>query len=81
MAIKLTIGGTRISCALGAQNVRKAGLEPARPKAQEPKSCVYTNFTTSAGDAILLRATKPSTPQCRLVCGGWLPRGLRHPAR
>lgn len=26
--------------------VGKAGLEPARRKAQDPKSCVYTNFTT-----------------------------------
>jgi hypothetical protein len=28
------------------RNVREKGLEPSRPKAQEPKSCVYTNFTT-----------------------------------
>ena len=29
--------------------VRKGGLEPPRPKAQEPKSCVSANFTTRAG--------------------------------
>lgn len=28
--------------------VRKMGLEPTRPKAQEPKSCVSTNSTTPA---------------------------------
>jgi hypothetical protein len=28
--------------------VRKGGLEPPRPKAQEPKSCVSANFTTRA---------------------------------
>ena len=28
--------------------VRKAGFEPARSKAQEPKSCVSANFTTPA---------------------------------
>lgn len=28
--------------------VREAGLEPARPKTPEPKSGVYTNFTTRA---------------------------------
>ncbi len=28
--------------------VRKKGLEPSRLAAQEPKSCVYTNFTTPA---------------------------------
>ncbi len=31
-----------------ARRVRKAGLEPARPKAPEPKSGAYTNFATSA---------------------------------
>ena len=34
--------------------VRKEGLEPSRPKAQEPKSCVSANFTTPAGGASLL---------------------------
>ena len=29
--------------------VREKGLEPSRLAAQEPKSCVYTNFTTPAG--------------------------------
>jgi hypothetical protein len=29
--------------------VRKGGVEPPRPKAQEPKSCVSANFTTPAG--------------------------------
>ena len=33
--------------------VREKGLEPSRPKAQEPKSCVYTNFTTPAGVPIV----------------------------
>jgi hypothetical protein len=28
--------------------VPKEGLEPSRPKAQEPKSCVYTSSTTPA---------------------------------
>ena len=28
--------------------VREAGLEPARPKAQEPKSCVAASYTTPA---------------------------------
>ncbi len=28
--------------------VRMTGVEPARLAAQEPKSCVYANFTTSA---------------------------------
>jgi hypothetical protein len=28
--------------------VRKGGVEPPRPKAQEPKSCVSANFTTPA---------------------------------
>jgi hypothetical protein len=32
--------------------VRKAGLEPARPKAPEPKSGVYANFTTSAWQGV-----------------------------
>ncbi len=27
------------------------GLEPSRPKAQEPKSCVSANFTTPAAQA------------------------------
>ena len=28
----------------------EAGLEPARLAAQDPKSCVYTNFTTRPGE-------------------------------
>ena len=32
----------------GSRCVRKGGLEPPRPKAQEPKSCVSANFTTRA---------------------------------
>ena len=28
--------------------VRPEGLEPSRPKTQEPKSCVSANFTTGA---------------------------------
>ena len=31
-----------------ASRVRKVGLEPTRPKAQEPKSCVSADFTTPA---------------------------------
>ena len=34
---------------MDATTVRKGGLEPPRPKAQEPKSCVSANFTTRAG--------------------------------
>gem|GEM_PF-3463993 len=34
--------------------MRKVGLEPTRPKAQEPKSCVSANFTTPAGAISLL---------------------------
>ena len=34
--------------------VRKVGLEPTRPKAQEPKSCVSADFTTPASGISLL---------------------------
>ena len=33
--------------------VRMRGLEPPRRKAPDPKSGVYTNFTTSACDCFL----------------------------
>src|SRR6476620_2076373 len=36
--------------------VRKGGLDPPRPKAQEPKSCVSANFTTRA------RRRRPKVP-------------------
>src|SRR6187431_1949002 len=35
--------------------VRKVGLEPTRPGAQEPKSCVSANSTTPASAFSLLR--------------------------
>lgn len=35
--------------------MRKEGLEPSRPKAQEPKSCVSADFTTPAGAASVYR--------------------------
>jgi hypothetical protein len=45
-------GVARWLCRLGPfahrPGVRKAGLEPARPKAQEPKSCVAASYTTPA---------------------------------
>jgi hypothetical protein len=31
-----------------ARIVREKGLEPSRPKAQEPKSCVAASYTTPA---------------------------------
>ena len=34
--------------------VREKGLEPSRLAAQEPKSCVYTNFTTPVGVSSVL---------------------------
>ncbi len=38
----------------GRPRVRKVGLEPTRPKAQEPKSCVSADFTTPASAPISL---------------------------
>jgi hypothetical protein len=46
--------------------VREKGLEPSRPKAQEPKSCVYTNFTTPAGLLIV--------PAGSMGNGCWMPK-------
>jgi hypothetical protein len=40
--------------------VRKGGLEPPRPKAQEPKSCVSANFTTRAWQLTFV----PLRPAC-----------------
>ena len=34
--------------------VRMKGLEPSRREAPDPKSGVYTNFTTSACDSLTL---------------------------
>ncbi len=34
--------------ALSRKFVRMKGLEPPRPKAQDPKSCAATNYATSA---------------------------------
>lgn len=54
--------------------VRKGGLEPPRPKAQEPKSCVSANFTTRARrrralfPACPANAGKRSTAAARLQC-------------
>ena len=34
------------------------GLEPPRPKAQDPKSCAATNYATSAKWILLKRSAK-----------------------
>ena len=51
------VGGHVVDAAVWRQwtRVRKVGLEPTRPEAQEPKSCVSANFTTPAGADSLLR--------------------------
>ena len=38
--------------------VRMTGVEPARPAAQEPKSCAYANFATSAKQKLLYTITE-----------------------
>ncbi len=57
----------------GPLGVRKGGLEPPRPKAQEPKSCVSANFTTrawhgSVSDTSNNRAGKRTTPDASFYC-------------
>ena len=42
--------------------VRMRGLEPPRRKAPDPKSGVYTNFTTSACDCFLNNNKVSGTP-------------------
>lgn len=42
------IGGGRLECFDEVDLVRQRGLEPPRLAALEPKSSVYTNFTTGA---------------------------------
>ena len=46
--VELMVDPDRSRSALLIPPVRKAGLEPARLSAQEPKSCVSANFTTPA---------------------------------
>ena len=57
------------------QRVREAGLEPARSRAQEPKSCVSASSTTPAERGASLGERRPRAPVTR-----WRPTTSTSPA-
>ena len=59
--------------------VRMKGLEPSRRKAPDPKSGVYTNFTTSAYECSYLIVIN-GTPYTIRTCDLRLRRALLYPA-